>query len=165
MDLRDELTPAQFKAVLNAPLAAGIYVGAVSGGPLSLFGDLMATAKHLDQAIKAEGDSGYGDLVDALLATMRGMTKEEIKAAAEWGEIKDPAALAAATKQTVTAAWAAVRDRPDADGYARWLLDFGRAAALTKSGGFLGIGGKSVIDEQEQAALDEIAAIMEHAGA
>jgi len=32
---------------------------------------------------------------------------------------------------------------------------------LTKTGGFLGFSGKSAIDEKEQAALDELAAIMD----
>jgi hypothetical protein len=164
-DLRSELTPQQFKAVLSAPLAAGMYVGAASGGPLDLFADLKSTAKLLDHALKAEGDSGYGKLVDSLLETMRGMTKEELKATSEWPEVKDLAGMTAIMKQTVADAWAVVRDRPDADGFARWVLEFGRTAALTKTGGFLGIGGKSVIDAQEQAALDELSAVMERQGA
>ena len=35
-----------------------------------------------------------------------------------------------------------------------------RKVAETKTGGFLGMGGTSVIDEKEQAALDELAALM-----
>jgi hypothetical protein len=39
-------------------------------------------------------------------------------------------------------------------------MDTARQAAETKTGGFLGIGSKSVTDEQEQAALNDIAAIV-----
>jgi hypothetical protein len=49
---------------------------------------------------------------------------------------------------------------PGAEGFSRWVIDTARTAALTKTGGHFGIGNKSVIDEKEQAALDELAALM-----
>ena len=49
----------------------------------------------------------------------------------------------------------------DVEAYKRFVLGLGRAAAEAhKEGGFIGIGGKQVSDE-EQAALDELAAVLE----
>jgi hypothetical protein len=46
-------------------------------------------------------------------------------------------------------------------GYRRSILDIGKAVVATKTGGFLGFGAKSVVDEQQQATLDKLAAMLE----
>lgn len=51
--------------------------------------------------------------------------------------------------------------REDAEAYRRFVLDVARAAAEAhKEGGFVGIGGKQV-SEAEQAAIDDIARVLE----
>lgn len=161
MDLRDRLSPEQFHAVANTPKAAAIYVASASGGGFEMFGEVFSAAKLIDQVAKQEGEGDYGELVAGLMAGLRTMTKDEIRALhMDYGERKDVAGLRARVKEAVAEGWAAVQALADADGFARFVLDVGRAAAQAKTGGFLGLGGKSVVDAQEQAALDELAAIM-----
>lgn len=50
-------------------------------------------------------------------------------------------------KQIVADGAAVATTLPGKDGYARWVLDMTRQVAATKTGGFLGIGAKAVIDE------------------
>lgn len=63
-------------------------------------------------------------------------------------------------KQIVADGAAVATTLPGKDGYARWVLDMARQVAATKTGGFLGISAKAVIDEQERAALNELAVIL-----
>ncbi len=159
MTIKDQLTPEQWKYVLNAPMAAGVYVASASGGMMELSKELMEVSKFMSQEAAA-GDANYGDLVSDFLATMRGMSRDEMKAhAIQYEKTPDISGIRKQTMDTVVNAWAALAPLPGSDGFARWLLEVGRRAAATKTGGHLGIGNKSVIDEQEQAALDELAAV------
>jgi hypothetical protein len=55
---------------------------------------------------------------------------------------------------------AIVKSLLGAEDYQRQTLEIVCKVALTKTGGFLGFGGRSVIDETEQAALNQLAASM-----
>lgn len=161
MSIKDQLTPEQWKAVYSAPAAASAFVAMASGGGFDMFKEIAAAGKFISQGAAAGGDAGYGALVAELLSLMKDMSRDEAKAAAvQYQGSKDPAAVRGQIKQTVADAWAAVKDMPDADGFARWIVDVARAAALAKTGGHFGIGNKSMIDEQEQAALDDLANLM-----
>jgi hypothetical protein len=92
------------------------------------------------------------------------MSKDDARAASLKVEGKEPDAVRAQVKEAVVEAGAAVTGMAGADGYKRWILDIARTVAAAKTGGFLGIGAKSVVDEQEQAALDELAAALELGG-
>jgi hypothetical protein len=164
MGLKDRLTAEQFKAIYNGPFAATTYVSTASGGGFEMVSELLSAGKFVSAQLKAGDETGYDQLVDGLLADLRGMPKDEAKAAAIQYESKDPVALRAQAKQAVMEAGAAVAGMAGADGYRRWILDLANAVAAAKTGGFLGIGAKSVVDEQEQAALDELAAALELSG-
>jgi hypothetical protein len=161
MGIKDQVTAEQFKAIYNGPFAAATYVATASGGGFEMVSELLSAGKFLSEQLKAGGESGYGELVDGLLADLRGMSKDEAKAATVGYESKDPAVLRAQAKGAVVEAGAAAAGLAGADGYRTWLLDIAGAVAAAKTGGFLGIGAKSVVDEQEQAALDELAAALE----
>jgi hypothetical protein len=161
MGIKDQLTTEQFKAIYNGPFAAATYVSTASGGGFEMVSELLSAGRFLGEQVKAGDETGYGELVDGLLEDLRGMSKDEAKNASLKAEGKDPVAVRAQTKEAVAAAGATVAGMAGADGYKKWLLDIARTVAATKTGGFLGIGAKSVIDEQEQAALDELAATLE----
>ena len=91
---------------------------------------------------------------------MKSMTLDDAKANAHPYQAKDQIGLRAEAKQLVAEGFKVAANLPEPDGYKRWILDMARKVAETKTGGILGIGGKSVIDEKEQAALDELANIM-----
>jgi hypothetical protein len=166
MSLKTDLTAEQFNAVINTVPAAAAYVGLASGGAFNFVREMLASGRFVEAATQADAQQGVGDhgpLVAEVLETLKTMTRDDAQALAQQfeqkaqGEKADPRALA---KQAVAAGWDAVKARPGAQEFARWVLDGARAAALTSSGGFLGIGAKSEVDPQEQAALDELAAVL-----
>jgi hypothetical protein len=164
MDIKDQLTAEQFKAIFNGPFAAAAFVSTASGGGFEMVSELLSAGKFVGAQLKSADESGYGELVDGLLTDLRTMPKEEAKAATIQYQGKDPIALRAQARQAVVEAGAVVAGMAGADGYKKWILDIARTVAATKTGGFLGIGAKSVVDEQEQAALDELAAALELSG-
>jgi hypothetical protein len=161
MGIKDQLTAEQFKALYNGPFAAATYVSTASGGGFEMVSELLSAGRFLSEQLKAGGETGYGELVDGLLADLRGLPKDEAKAATIQYEGKDPVALRAQAKHAVAEAGATAVGMAGADGYKKWIVDIARTVAAAKTGGFLGIGAKSVVDEQEQAALDELAATLE----
>ena len=85
------------------------------------------------------------------------MSKDEMKAnSIEYQNTKDMAAVREQTRQTVANAWAAVSALSGADGFAKWIVEIGRTAALTKTGGHFGIGNKSVIDDKEPVSYTHL---------
>ena len=159
MAIKDQVSAEQWKLLMNAPGAASAYVSTASGGVLEMFKELFTAGKFLQDLIKQPTGSGYGTIVDELLTAMKGMSFNDAKAGSVQYQSKDPAGLRAEAKQIVADAAAAVSNLPDKEGYKRWILEVSRQVALTKTGGILGMGGTSVIDEKEQAALDELAAL------
>jgi len=160
MSIKDQVSPEQWKALFNAPAAAATYVSMASGGKLEMFSEMLTAGKFLRELAEKESGTGYGELVDDLLAAMKGMSTKEVKAGAMQFQSKDPEGLQAEVKQAVADGGAVAADLPGGDGYKRWLLDMAREVAKTKTGGFLGIGSKSVVDEKEKAALDELAVML-----
>jgi hypothetical protein len=162
MSLKTDLTPEQFNAVINAVPAAAAYVGLASGGAINFVREMLASGRHMEAAVQ-QGAGERGPIVAEVLDTLKTMTREDAQAlAAQFeqkaeGEKVDPRVQA---KQAVAAGWSAVKALPGAQEFARWVLDGARAVALTRSGGFLGIGSKAEVDPQEQAALDDLAAVL-----
>ena len=159
MSVKDQLSPEQWKALFNTPAAATTYVSTASGGKLEMIKEAMTAGKFLQDLAEKAGGSGYGELVDDLLATMKSMSVQDAKENAVQFHAKDPASLRDEVKQVVADGIAVAVGLPGGDGYKRWILDMAREVAETKTGGFLGIGSKSIIDEKEQAALNELAAM------
>jgi hypothetical protein len=159
MSVQDQFSPEQWKVLLNAPGAASTYVSTASGGGFEVFGEVFSASKFSAKLSVQEGGSGYGDLVDGLLAAMKSMSIKEAKENSISYQSTDPAGMRAELKQHVANAVAIAQVMHYEDGFKRWILDMVRAVAETKTGGFMGVGGTSVIDEQEQAAIDELAAL------
>lgn len=160
MSVKDQISSEQWKALFNATSAASAYVSSASGGGLEMFKELFSASKFMAEIFKKSGGSGYGELVDAFMERMKGMSPKEARGDAEKYEARDMAGIRAEARQKVAEGAAVADDLPGGDGFKRWILDMAREVALTKTGGVLGIGAKSEIDEKEQAALDELAAMM-----
>ena len=160
MSVQEKVSAEQWKALFNAPGAASTYVSTASGGGgLEILKEVMTASKYAQELSAKAGGSGYGEIVDEILTVMKGMTLKEAQANTIDYQSKDPDAIRAALKNVVAQAAAVVAPLPGADGFKRWILETARQVAETKTGGFLGIGAKAVIDEKEQAALDELAAL------
>jgi hypothetical protein len=157
MGTKEQLSSDQWKSFFNAPFAAATFVSTASGGGFEMLGEIINATKFMQRLAEQPSGSGYGVLVDDLLSVIKGMSKEEAKESAFPYQSKDPQSLRAEAKQLVANGAAVAGSLTGGDGYKRWILDMAREVAATKSGGFLGIGGKSVIDEKEEAAIQELA--------
>lgn len=161
MDIKEQLSPEQFKLVFNTPLAGATYVAASSGGGFDMVKELTSASKFMAAEAQKGTESGYGELADSLLAAVTGMAHDDSKAMQiQYEKSKDPAEMIKQIRQTVVDGWAVVASMPGADGFARFVVDTAKAAALAKTGGHFGFGNKSEIDEKEQAALDDLTGIM-----
>jgi hypothetical protein len=160
MSLKDRLSPEDWKTLVNAPGAASSYVSSASGGGLEVIKEVLSAGRFAQETAAKTGGSGYGELVDDLLAAMKDMSRKEAKESSIQQELTDLQTLRTNMKQMVIEAGKLASDLPGGDGYKRWLLDMVREVAETKTGGFLGIGGKSVIDEKEEAAIQELKVLL-----
>jgi len=160
MSIKEKVTAEQWKTLFNAPSAASAYVSTASGGGLEMFKELFTASKFIAELTKQSGGSGYGELVDGFIDAIKGMNPKDAKAETIKYQSRDPEGIRAEAKKIAADGAAVASTLPGGDGYKRWILDMARKVAETKTGGFLGAGGTSVIDEKEQAALDELASIM-----
>ena len=160
MSIEDQVSSEQWKSLFNTTSAASAYVASASGGGLEMFKELFSASKFMLDSIKNSNGSGYGELADAFLEKMKGMSYKDVKENAAKYESRDLNGMRAEAKQVVADGVAVAATLPGSDGFKRWILDMAREVAETKTGGVLGIGGSSVVDEKEQAALDELAAMM-----
>ncbi len=160
MSIKDQVSAEQWKALINAPGAASTFVATASGGGLEIFKEIFSASKFTQQLAAKSGGSGYGNLVDELISAMKNMSIDDAKANAIQYQSQNPVDIRAEMKQLVADGASATAALPDAEGFKRWLIDIAREVAETKTGGVLGFGGQSVIDEKEQAALDELADLL-----
>jgi hypothetical protein len=160
MSIKDQLSPEQWKLLMNAPGAASAFVSTASGGIIDMVKETFTASKFIQDSVGQAGQSGYGAIVDEVLTAMKGMTFNDAKENTHPYQAKDQVGLRAEAKKLVADGFKVALSQPEGDGYKRWVLELARKVTETKTGGILGFGGESVIDEKEQAALDELAAIM-----
>jgi len=160
MTIKEQLTIDQWKTLVNAPGAASTFVSTASGGAFEVFSEVFTASKFSAELARKEGGSGYGMLVDEILDDMKDMTVEEAKEYAVKYQSRDPQGIRDEIKQYIANTVALARTLPDYEGYKRFILEMIVKVAETKTGGILGIGGSSVVDDKERSALEEIAAIL-----
>ena len=93
---------------------------------------------------------------------MKDMTIEEAKEYAVKYQSRDPQGIREEIKRYISDTVTLARTLPDYEGYKRFILEMIVKVAETKTGGILGFGGSSVVDEKEKAALEEIAALLDY---
>ena len=113
----------------------------------------LAVAKVYAAAREAQGDS---ELLDALVSSPPAVDSQQIRASG--GDIKS------ASEERLREALRILGEKAtpeEVEQFKRFVMEVGEAAAKAhKEGGFIGIGGKPVSPE-EQAALDEIQALLD----
>ncbi|HKA30781.1 MAG TPA: hypothetical protein VKH82_15470 [Candidatus Binatia bacterium] len=154
-----DFTPDEWTALKKSPLMASLVVVAASpSGPLGVMKEMFAVGKLVAET-KAKG--GSNALVDGIVAELT--TREGIEGTkpTEIQGMSPEQARSHALEALKSAAALAGRKAPaDADGYKRWLLEVStRVANASKEGGFLGIGG-TLVSEQEEAALRDTASAL-----
>jgi hypothetical protein len=149
MTKKADFNAEEWQTVVEAPLLAGLTVVAADrGGTLR---ESVAIGRVYAEARKHQGAS---ELLDELVASQPSLDQERVRAA---GDVR------AASEQSLRSALelvAAKATPEEVDAYKQFVLTVARAAAEAhKEGGFVGIGGKQVSDA-EQAALDELQAML-----
>jgi hypothetical protein len=149
MTTKADYNAEEWSTIAQAPVLAGLrVVAAHRGGTIR---ESLAIGKVYSEARRNQGESL---LLDELVATPPALDVRQVQAQ---GDI----AGAAEAKLREAVRLLSEKASPDeVDAYKRFVLDLAHAAAEAhKEGGFIGIGGKPV-SEEEQAALDEIGALL-----
>ena len=150
MTKKADFNAEEWTTVVEGPLLAGIrVVAAERGGTIR---ESIALGKAYAEARREQGQS---ELLDELVSDPPTMDADRVRAGG--GD------LAGVADKGLRDAVAIVSGKGTADeleAYKRFVLTVAQAVANAhKEGGFLGVGGKPVSDA-EQAALDEVAAIL-----
>ena len=150
MTSKADFNAEEWTTVVEGPVLAGMRVVAAHGG--GTIRESLAVAKVYAAAREAQGDS---DLLDALVASPPAVDSQQIRASG--GDIKS------ASEERLREALRILGEKAtpeEVEQFKRFVMEVGEAAAKAhKEGGFIGIGGKPVSPE-EQAALDEIQALL-----
>jgi hypothetical protein len=151
MATKADFNAEEWTTLVEAPLLAGMHVvGAGRGGTIR---ESIAISRVYAEARQAQGESG---LLDALVSSPPAIDPQGLKGGGD---------IAAVSGERLREALRLLGEKgatEDVEAYKAFVLDVARAAAEAhKEGGFIGIGGKQVSDE-EQAAIDEINAVLDH---
>lgn len=147
MATKAEFNAEEWSKLVEAPVLGGLWVSSASGG--GRIREAMAVAKVYAAARKEQGDSS---LLDEIVASPPGIS--------EAAPSDDPAAV---VKARLTEALRIVDEKSpeDGDAYRSFVVAVARAAAEAhEEGGFIGIGGRKISDE-EAAALKELQAVVD----
>ena len=149
MATKADFNAEEWSRLVEAPLLAGMRVSEASGG--GKIREAMAIAKVYAAARQEQGDSA---LLDEIAASPPGVT--------ETAAGDDPSAV---VKARLEEALRIVDEKSpeDGDAYRKFVVTLARAAAEAhEEGGFIGIGGRKISDE-EAAALNEIQGVVDAA--
>ena len=155
MTTKANFTPEEWNLLRRAPMMAGLVVVAASpSGPVGILQETFAVGKVLADA-KAQSP---GELISSLVADL---TTEEGRKAARPTDLvgKSPEQIKSNALDSLRQVGTLLdqKARPEeSQAVKRWLHDTGkRVSEAAKEGGFLGLGGTQV-SEQEKAALNEL---------
>ena len=150
MTKKADFNADEWSTIAEGPLLAGMRVITAARG-----GTIRESLAMGQTYAKARQQHGESELLDDLVSAPPSVDPNRERAAGD---------LASASSERLREALRLLEEKAtpeEVDSYKRFVLAAAEAAANAhKEGGFMGIGGKQVSDE-EQAALDEIAATLE----
>ena len=149
MTRKADFNADEWSTLVEAPVLAGMrVVTAGSGGTIR---ETMAMGKIYAAARQQQGES---ELLDALISSPPAMDRKRVGST---GDIKGAAEARLREAVGVLEAKATPEER---EAYKRFVVTLAEAVANAhKEGGFMGVGGTQV-SEDEQKALDEISATL-----
>jgi hypothetical protein len=149
MTTKADFNAEEWSKVVEGPVLAGfLVISADRGGTIR---ESLAMGQVYKEARQRHGES---QLLDELVSSPPAVDQERLRAATDRAE-----AIIERLREALEILQA--NSSPEeVEAYKRFVLNVGEATAKAhKEGGFIGIGGKEV-SENEQAALDEIAATL-----
>jgi hypothetical protein len=155
MTTKANFTPEEWNLLRRAPMMAGLVVVAASpSGPVGILQETFAVGKVL-AAAKSQSP---GELISSIVADL---TTDEGRKAARPADLvgKSPEQIKSSALDSLRQVGTLLdqKTRPEeSQAVKRWLHDTGkRVSEAAKEGGFLGVGGTQVSD-QEKTALNEL---------
>ncbi|MFL5338335.1 MAG: hypothetical protein ACJ8H8_35500 [Geminicoccaceae bacterium] len=153
MATKADFNAEEWSTVVEGPLLAGMR--AVAAGRGGTIRESLAIGRVYSAARQGQGES---ELLDELVSSPPGVDRQRLQGAG------DIAAVSGGRLREALRVLNKKASPGDVEAYKRFVVDVAQAAAEAhKEGGFIGIGGKQISDE-EQAALDEIRSILEGQG-
>jgi hypothetical protein len=154
MSTQQDYTAEEWKAISVAPFLAGLYVS--MSDPSGLVG-VAKEAMAVGRLIAETGLNSSTELIKSLSEGFKGGGERP-----EMPDIpkRDLAAARAAMAEHLQKAAAAIsaKSPAEAEAYKAWLMAAAKKVAeASKEGGFFGFGG-TLVSDQEQAAIKELAA-------
>jgi hypothetical protein len=140
----------EWSTIVEGPLLAGMrVVASTRGGTIR---ESLAIGRVYQEARKAQGES---ELLDELVSSPPALDAQRLQGGGD---------IATVSGERLRGALGLVGEKAtaeDVEAYKRFVVAVAQAAAEAhKEGGFAGIGGKPISDE-EQAALDDIRALLD----
>ena len=150
MATKADFNAEEWSTVVEGPLLAGMrVVGATRGGTIR---ESLAIGRVYQEARQTQGES---ELLDALVSSPPAVDPQKLQGAGD---------IAAASSARLREALELVGQKGSPEevaAYKEFVMTVARAAAEAhKSGGFAGVGGEQV-SEEEQAALDDVRALLD----
>lgn len=156
MVTKADFTAEEWLQVVSGPQVAAIVVMLVSpSGPMGMVKEMAATSKLLAETIKTASGNA---LVDAVAADLKQLVdnKEKLESPVTGN---DPHEMIGKSLEFLSSLTALLDQKApeEAEGYKQWVYKTAQLSSeASKEGGFMGIGGQKV-SQQEQAALKDIA--------
>jgi predicted outer membrane protein len=145
MAAKSDFNADEWSTIVEGPVLAGMRV--VSAGRGGTIRESLAIGKVYAEARRSQGENA---LLDQVVASPPAVDPQKLQGADD---------LSAAVSERLREALRLLEEKAapeDVDAYKQFVLSVARAAAEAhKEGGFIGIGGRQ-ISEEEQAALDEL---------
>jgi len=156
MSTKNDYNAEEWKAIASAPVAAGLFITlADTSGPIGIAKEAMAVGRAITDA--AEGQTP--EIVKAIATSMKDSGRPETpdlpkKASREQSRI----ALTSTIRNAVDAV---ERHSPgEVQAYKTWLTTIAqKVAEASKEGGFLGMGG-TLVSQNETQALEELSQVL-----
>jgi hypothetical protein len=159
MASKTEFTPEEWAQIRRSPMMASLAVVAASpSGPVGVVKEMFAVGKLITETKTKGGANGLVEALVTDIATREGL--EQAKPTEIKGMSSDQVRSHAVDALKAVAALVDRKAPADAAGFKTWLQEVARRVAnASKEGGFLGIGG-TLVNEQEQSALRDTASAL-----
>jgi hypothetical protein len=146
---KSDFNAEEWSTIVEGPVLAGMRV--VAAGRGGTIRESLAIGKVYGEARQSQGAN---ELLDELVAAPPAVDPQKLQGA------KDLSAVAGERVQEALRLLEAKATPDDTESYKQFVVSVARAAAEAhKEGGFIGIGGRQISDE-EQVALDELGELL-----
>jgi hypothetical protein len=147
MSSKNDYSAEEWKAISGAPVAAGLFITlSDASGPVGIAKEAMAVGKAITES--AMGDAP--EIVKALAENVKSGGRPEMPDVPRGDSAQTKVSLINAIRTAVDAV--ETKSPAEAEAYKTWLASIAaKVSQAAKEGGFLGFGGTTVSDDEQEA--------------